>query len=73
MNGDASDSYVKGCSVHHAYARVVALHAISYLRVTENVGYDVGGHNIFLEDGIETHNVIEYNLLISSRKVSNML
>ena len=73
MNGDVQNSYVKGCSVHHAFARVVALHAVSYLTVEWNVGYHVFGHNIFLEDGIETHNVIEYNLLVGSKKVSNML
>lgn len=73
MNGDASDSYVKGCAVHDAFARVVALHAISYLRVFWNIGYKVGGHNIFLEDGIETHNQIEHNLIIGAMKVTNML
>jgi len=33
----------------------------------------VGAHNIFLEDGIETHNIIEHNLVISARKKTNML
>lgn len=33
MNGDVSESYVKGNAVHHANARLVALHAISYLKV----------------------------------------
>lgn len=64
MNGDCSDSYVDGISVHHSYARVVAIHDSHYLRVTNVVGYKAAGHNIFLEDGIETHNVIENNLLI---------
>lgn len=31
------------------------------------------GHNFFVEDGIETHNVIQYNLAIGSLSVSTML
>ena len=52
MNGDVADSYVKGNAVHHSFARVITLHAIYFLRVTENVGYIVKGHNFFIEDGI---------------------
>lgn len=73
MNGDVSDSYVKGNAVHHSFARVLTLHAVYRLTVEYNVGYWVQGHNIFLEDGIEEHNVIQYNLMISSLSVFNML
>lgn len=73
MNGDSSHQYVKGCSIHHSNARMVALHAVSRMRVINNVGYKCGGHNIFLEDGVETHNIIDYNLIVSAFKVSNML
>ena len=66
MNGDVSDSYVKGNAVHHSFARVITLHGIQFLRVSENVGYRVKGHNFFIEDGIEIQNVIEYNLAIGS-------
>lgn len=52
MNGDVSDSYVRGNAVHHSFARVLTLHAVYYLTVEHNVGYWVKGHNIFLEDGI---------------------
>ena len=38
-----------------------------------NVGYKISGHNIFVEDGIETNNVIRNNLIVSSRAVNNML
>jgi hypothetical protein len=73
MNGDVSDSYVRGNAVHHSFARVLTLHAVYYLTVEHNVGYWVKGHNIFLEDGIEQYNVIQYNLMISSLQVFNML
>ena len=64
MNGDLSSSYMKGCTVHDAFSRLVTLHAVNYMTISWNIGYNIEGHNIFLEDGIETHNTIEYNLLI---------
>ena len=36
------------------------------LLVEKNVGYNIEGHNIFLEDGIETNNIIQDNLMINS-------
>lgn len=73
MNGDCSESYVRGNSVHDSFARVVTIHAVSFLRVQWNVGFRATGHNIFLEDGIETNNIIEYNLILNSRSASFML
>lgn len=48
MNGDVADSQVKGNAVHDSFARILTLHGIHYLRVSENVGYRVKGHNFFL-------------------------
>lgn len=73
MNGDVSNSFIKGNAVHHSFARVLTIHAVYYLRVEYNVGYLVSGHNIFLEDGIEQYNLIQYNLMVSSLQVFNML
>ena len=73
MNGHVPTSYVKGNAVHDSFARVVTIHGVHYLTVEKNVGYDVSGHNYFVEDGIETHNTIKGNLAILSRAVSNML
>lgn len=39
MNGDCSDSYVRGNAVHESFARVVTIHAVHFLRVQWNVGY----------------------------------
>jgi hypothetical protein len=66
MNGDCSQSYAIGCAVHDSFARVVVLHAVQYLHVAWNVGFRASGHNIFLEDGIEQNNLIEYNLIVST-------
>ena len=73
MNGDVPDSYVKGNAVHESFARVLTIHGIHYLHVSYNVGYRVKGHNFFIEDGIETNNVIEYNLAISSLETFKMM
>ena len=58
MNGDVSNSYVKGNAVHDSFARVLTLHAVQYLHVSWNVGYRVSGHNFFIEDGVETYNTL---------------
>lgn len=58
MNGDVSSSYVRGNAVHESYARVTTIHAVQYLRLHRNVGYNAAGHNFFFEDGIEQHNVL---------------
>lgn len=33
MNGDLKNSYMRGCAVHHAFARVIALHSVQYMTV----------------------------------------
>jgi hypothetical protein len=48
MAGDVPHSSVVGMAVHHAYARVLTIHATNFLLVEKNVGYYVKGHNIFI-------------------------
>jgi hypothetical protein len=59
--------------VHDSLARVITLHGVYFLTVEDNVGYRVAGHNFFIEDGIETHNLLQHNLAISSLQVWTML
>ena len=73
MNGDVSNSYVKGIAVHDSFARILTIHAVKYLHVSHNVGYRAKGHNFFIEDGVETQNVLEHNLVISSLQTFNMM
>ena len=73
MAGDVTESYARGNAVHDSFARVITIHGVRYLQVSENVGYRVKGHNFFIEDGIETHNVIENNLAIGSLESWNMM
>jgi hypothetical protein len=54
-------------------ARILTIHGVHSLTVEKNVGYNVHGHNFFLEDGIETNNIIQYNLAIKSMESNMML
>lgn len=60
--GDSSRAYLRDSSVHRSYYRCVSIHGTHRAAVSQNVAYDVTGHCYYLEDGVETHNVIEYNL-----------
>lgn len=73
MAGEVPDSYIRGIAVHHSFARVLTIHGTHYLTVEKSVGFYVKGHNIFIEDGIETNNVIQDNLMMSSIMSNTML
>ncbi|EAR87205.2 IPT/TIG domain protein (macronuclear) [Tetrahymena thermophila SB210] len=73
MVGDVSGSVVEGNAIHDSFARAVTIHATHYLHVKNNVAFNNAGHNIFLEDGIETNNLIEYNLILGTIQVWSML
>lgn len=73
MAGDVPGSYSIGNSVHQSMARILTIHGVHYLYVAWNVGYRVKGHNFFIEDGIETNNIIEYNLAIGALLANNMM
>ena len=67
--GDMADSYVKGVSVHHSNSRLVTLHGVRFISVTNSVGFEIFGHNFFIEDGSETKNTLEFNLGINTRQI----
>jgi hypothetical protein len=63
MQGDlAFGSHVKNCSIHHTYNRAVAIHGTHRVNVSHNVAYHTAGHTYFLEDGIESGNLLDGNL-----------
>jgi len=73
MIGTVYSSYVKGISAHQSFNRMVTLHAIKYLTIDNNVGYDIMGHAIFMEDGVERKNYITNNLIINVKKSMSLL
>jgi len=71
--GNMFKSFIEGNAVHHSLARVVTIHGTHYIRIKKNVGYWVYGHNYFLEDGIESFNVVEGNLAMKTVEVHSLL
>jgi hypothetical protein len=68
MNG----SYVRGCAIHKTFNRMVNIHNTHELLIEHNVGYDIMGGAIFLEDSIEMNNVMRYNFLARVKSSSSL-
>lgn len=66
-------SYIRGNAIHQSYNRATTIHGVHYLRVVENVAFNVKGHTFFIEDAAETKNLIENNLAIYTRKSWSLL
>lgn len=60
--GNCPECYFRDSSVHRSYYRCVSIHGTNYMNVTENVAFDVTGYCYYLEDGVEHHNTISFNL-----------
>jgi hypothetical protein len=64
MIGAVHNSYTKGCSIHQGFNRAFTLHGTHYMRIMNNVAYEVKGHNIFIEDAVEKKNYLYQNLVM---------
>ena len=73
MIGAVHKSYAKGLGTHRSFNRAFTIHGTHYLRLMYNVAYNVKGHNIFIEDAIETKNWIEGNLVIMAKRSWSLL
>lgn len=71
--GTVAKSLVKGNAIHQTYNRAVTIHAVSYFNIVNNVVYNTMGHSIFIEDAIETKNVIDGNLIINTNRSWSLL
>jgi hypothetical protein len=71
--GAVHNSYIRGNAIHQSYNRACTIHGVHYLRVIENVAYNTKGHTFFIEDAAETHNLIENNLAIWTKKSWSLL
>jgi hypothetical protein len=71
--GTCMECFAIGNAVHNSFARVTTLHGTDFLTVQKNVGYNVHGHNYFVEDGVEQNNVIEDNLGISTKQIWTLI
>ena len=73
MIGAVHKSYAKGLAVHQGFNRAFTLHGTHYLRLMENVAFEVKGHNVFIEDAIETNNYIYKNLIMKTLRSMSLL
>ena len=55
-------SYVRDSSFHRSFYKCITLHGTNKVLVSRNVAYDITGSCLYLEDGVEENNVIEFNL-----------
>uniref|UniRef100_A0A672GVH9 Polycystic kidney and hepatic disease 1 (autosomal recessive)-like 1 n=1 Tax=Salarias fasciatus TaxID=181472 RepID=A0A672GVH9_SALFA len=67
------ESYVRGCSIHQTFNRAVTIHNTHQLLVERNVIYDIMGGAFFIEDGIETQNILQYNLAVFVKQSTSLL
>ncbi|CAH1788932.1 unnamed protein product [Owenia fusiformis] len=73
LNGEQSGSYVKGCAIHETFNRAINIHGTNNVHLEKNVIYNIKGGAVFLEDGIETGNLIENNLVVFCRQSTSLL
>lgn len=74
LMGDINyQSYVRGCAIHHTFNRAVTIHNTHRLLVEHNVIYDIMGGAFFIEDGIETENILQYNLAVFVKQSTSLL
>ncbi|XP_039677098.1 fibrocystin-L-like [Perca fluviatilis] len=66
-------SYVRGCAIHQTFNRAVTIHNTHRLLVEHNVIYDIMGGAFFIEDGIETQNILQYNLAVFVKQSTSLL
>lgn len=64
LMGDVQhESYFRGVAVFHSYFRAFTIHGTSNATLSTCVAYDVTGSAVYMEDGWEMDNDIEYNLV----------
>jgi len=73
MIGRVTKSYVMNNTITRSYNRGTTLHGVHYLRVSRNTYYHTMGHTIFVEDGAETRNLIEYNVVAGTMPSFSLL
>jgi len=67
--GDAgANSFVRNSSIHHSFNRCLTLHGSNGVKVQNNDAFETVGHCYFLEDGVETGNLLEGNLAFGVHK-----
>lgn len=62
LGDHGSNSYIRSSSIHRSFFKCVTIHASNSVLAARNVAFDIIGHCLYLEDGVELNNVVEFNL-----------
>jgi hypothetical protein len=73
LSGNVNGSYIRNNAIHTSFNRGLTVHGVNALKLQNNVIYKAMGHSIFIEDGSETGNLIEDNLVIDTRESWSLL
>ena len=73
MIGAVHKSYCTGLATHRGFNRAFTLHGVHYLRLTDNVAYNIMGHTFFIEDAIESKNIMRNNLVMMTKRSWSLL
>lgn len=65
---NGAGQYLRDSSVHQTHNRAITIHGSHQVTVERNVCFDIMGHAVFLEDGVERDNRILGNLVLATRK-----
>lgn len=65
LNQDASNgNFIRNSSIHDTFQRGLVLHQSNGVIAENNVLFNIPGHAVFVEDGIERNNVLAGNLVM---------
>ena len=67
--GNVQGQFIRRSSIHDSYQRCITIHASNMAQVVGNTCVNIFGHAYFLEDGIETGNLLEENIAIFVKKM----
>ena len=70
--GNVNGCYSKNNAIHEAYNRAITVHGVQHLTLENNVIYKALGHAVFIEDGVETNNLIKDNLVVDTRRTFSL-
>ncbi len=65
LNQDTSSgSFIQNSSIHDTFQRGVVIHQSNGVKADNNVIFNLPGHAVFLEDGVERNNILTNNLVM---------
>ncbi len=68
--GAVTGNYARNCAVDQSAQRMMVIHGTHGVTLDANVGFDITGHAIFLEDGSEQNNILTNNAVLKVRAPS---